>query len=129
MQRHAMEDGALVLFIPAQLIIPFEGGDEDGAAVTVGVVAGDGMTQGLHVDADLVGAAGVDAELHQGVKTQLFQYFVVGEGGLAFFVDYHDARLGGMLHDGQIDAALGRVGDALDNALVDLLYGPFLEYF
>ena len=29
-------------------------------------VADDGMAEGLHVDADLVGAAGLDADLDQG---------------------------------------------------------------
>src|ERR1700753_3740793 len=59
----AGEDGAVLFFGFGELEVSFDGREEDGFAVAVEVVAGDGVADGLHVDADLVGAAGMDSKL------------------------------------------------------------------
>ena len=64
-EAEAGEDGAFLFFGAGQFEVPFDGRQEDGAAVAVEVIAGDGMAEGLHVDADLVGASGMDTKLYQ----------------------------------------------------------------
>ena len=59
------EKGAFVFFVEGEFEIPFERREKDWFGVAVEVVADDGVTEGLHVDADLVGAAGMDLELDQ----------------------------------------------------------------
>jgi len=105
-EGEAGKDGAFLFFLLAELVVAFYGGEEDGAAVAVKVVADDGVSEGLHMDTDLVGAAGMDAELDQGEEPEFFDDFVVGEGGLAAAVGYHLAGLCGMLHYRQVDATL-----------------------
>ena len=62
-----------------------EAGDEVGGAVEG--VADDGVAEGLHVDADLVGAAGFDADFDEGEGAvgsgDAFEDFDVGDGGAA----------------------------------------------
>lgn len=86
------------------------------------------MAEGLAVDADLVGTAGMDTVLHEGVGAELFKDFIIGEGGLAFAIDHHLAGFCRMLHDGQVDAALFLGEGALGEALVDLFYFAIFEY-
>lgn len=59
------KDRALFIFGTRQLVVAFDRRQEDGFAVAIELVAEDGMAQGLHMDAYLVRAAGVDTELDQ----------------------------------------------------------------
>ena len=120
MQGKTGEDGAFLFFGLGELEIAFEGREQDGAGFAIEFVANDGIAEGLHVDADLVGAAGVDAELYQGIEAKVFEDLVVGEGGLAVAVDDHGAGFGGVFHDGHVDAAAGLREAALDEPLVEL---------
>jgi len=86
------------------------------------------MDKVLHVYADLVGAAGVDAELNEGVESQLFLYFVVGQGCLPFLIDDHDSLFSGMLHEAGVDAAFFLRKGALDDTGIDFFYRPLFEY-
>ena len=65
MEGETREDGAFLFFGERQFVVAFDGREEDGAAVAIELVADDGMTEGLHVYADLVGASGVDLELYE----------------------------------------------------------------
>jgi len=117
-QGETGKDGAFLFLILGEFEIAFEGGEQDGAGVAIEFVADDGMTESLHMDTDLVGAAGVDAELHEGVESEVFENLIVGERGLAIAIDDHGACLGGMFHDGKVDAAAGLCEAALDETLI-----------
>ena len=127
MEGHTAEEGAFFFLVFRQFEIPFDRRKVDGSAVAIEVVAGDGMAQGLHVYADLMGAAGMDLELHEREQAQFFDHFKIGEGGLAFLVDHHHPLFGGMLHDGEVDAAFFLRKRALDETLVDLFDGTFFK--
>jgi len=79
------------------------------------------------VDADLVGAAGVDTKLEEGVGADGFEELVVGEGGLTASVDDHQAGFGRVFHDGEVDGSLTFGGCSVDDALVDLFDGAVFE--
>jgi len=81
------------------------------------------------VDADLVGAAGVNAKLEVRIGADCFEDFVVGEGGFTAAVDDHDAGFGRVFHDGLVDGSFFLGWGALDDALVDFLYVAVFEDF
>ena len=64
-EAEAGEDRSFLFFGARQFEVPFDRGQEDGFPVAIEFVAGDRMAEGLHVDADLVGASGMDTKLYQ----------------------------------------------------------------
>ena len=75
------------------------------AGAAVGRVADDGMAEVGEVDADLVGAAGFDADAQEGCQRPGGEDFVVRDGGPAFFRDGHFLAVDGMAADGQFHGA------------------------
>ena len=69
MEAKALQDGPFLFVVPGQFEIAFEGGYQYGAGISVYVVADNGVSEMLHVYADLVGAAGMDAELYEGIES------------------------------------------------------------
>ena len=127
MERETREDGAFLFFGARQFVITFDGRKENGSSVSVEVVANDGMTEGLHVYADLVCAAGMDAKLDEGIEMQLFEDLVVGERRFAATVGDHGAGFARMFHDGQVDGAFWLGEGAMDNSLIQLFCRAVLE--
>lgn len=78
-----------------------------GLALAVGGVAGNRKAKVTKVNADLVGAAGVQVRFHQGGGVESFENAVFGVGGAAggVVVNGHAFALGGMSGDGRADVA------------------------
>jgi hypothetical protein len=75
------------------------------AGAAVGRVADDGMAEVGEVDADLVGAAGFDADAQEGCQRPGGEDFVVRDGGPAFFRDGHFLAVDGMAADRELHGA------------------------
>ena len=65
-QGETGEEGAFVFLVAGEFEVAFEGAKKNRFGVAVEFVADDRVAERLHVYADLVGAAGMDLELHQG---------------------------------------------------------------
>ena len=88
------------------------------AGAAVGRVADDGMAEVGEVDADLVGAAGFDADAQEAGEGAGGENLVVRDGGAAFFRDGHLLAVDGMAANGKCDGA-GRFfweAEAIDRA-------------
>ena len=59
-------------------------------SIAVEMVANDWISSVGKVNPDLVGTAGFQLKLHQGVAVKPFQYFIVGDGFLASVFYRHD---------------------------------------
>ncbi|MCX5661689.1 MAG: hypothetical protein NTW19_18580 [Planctomycetota bacterium] len=92
-------------------------------------VAYDRMAQVGHVDADLVGAPGLELELDQGVAAVLLAHAEERQGVPARGVVADAAGLadGGVLADGLVDRAAGEVEVAVDDGEVGLERRAVLE--
>ncbi len=104
-----MEEIAVELEVGFEGGVVFGGGGEEGDSVgcSVEVVADDGVAEGLHVDADLMGAAGLDADLDEGEGAvgggEALEDVDVGDGGADAFAA--EGSAGG--HAGATDEVTG----------------------
>ena len=73
----AGKDGEAVIH---ELLVFAKDGAFNNAVSAVGGIAEEGVAGVLHVDADLVGAPGLEAELGEGDVVEPFQHFVMGDG-------------------------------------------------
>ncbi len=97
-------------------------------------VADDGVAEGLHVDADLVGAAGLDADLDEGEGTigssETFEDVDVGDGGASVgAAGGHAGAADEVAGDGEVDGdvVFGEVAvDEGEVGLGDLAAGEHL---
>ncbi len=98
--------------------VGFGGGGEEGDSVrgSVEVVADDGVAEGLHVDADLMGAAGLDADLDEGEGAvgggETLEDVDVGDGGADAFAAEgsaggHAGATDEVAGDGEVDGDVG----------------------
>lgn len=116
-----------MFFVAGELEISFERRQVYGFGVAVEFVADDGVPERLHMYADLMGAAGVNLELHQREEAELFFDLIVCERGLAVAVGDHHAGFCRMFHDGQVDAAFFLRQCALHQSLVYFFYASVFE--
>ena len=93
----------------------------------IGEVSGAGVPQGGEVDADLVGAPGLQMHLHQRRLAEGFQDLVVGHGGPAVLDDGEPPVVARVASDRRIDGAGQGIRQALDDGVVDLVHGALLE--
>lgn len=109
-------------------VVAFEFAEEDGAGE--GVVEGvdeQGEADGLEVDADLVGFAGLGEAAEEGGAFELPFDFPGGQGGASMAGDAHAELVGGVRADGGVDGAGGAAGASFDEGEVLLLDGVVLE--
>src|SRR5689334_18211888 len=79
-------------------------------ALSVSRIADQGMTERVEVDADLVGAAGLETTAHQRRIREALEHFVVGDRGAAARHHRHASALYRVTSDRSVDAAVA--GDA-----------------
>jgi len=124
-EGEAGKDGAFLFFLLAELVVAFYGGEEDGAAVAVKVVAAMGF-RGIAYGHGSGGCGRYGCGIGQGEEPEFFDDFVVGEGGLAAAVGYHLAGfVDAPLSAGRCYPALGE--RTVDEALIDLFYFAAFE--
>ena len=113
--------------------LPRDAAGEEGLGAAVFAVAHDGMADGGHVDAELVGAAGQRLQFDPdgAVSGAVDGAVERARGGAVFgLVDHHLlAAAAGLLGEREIDQALRRVGDAGDERPVDLFRAAAGEAF
>ena len=98
-----------------------------GRVGTVGQVTDTGMAQGCEVHPDLVGAAGLEMDLHQRGRPERLDDLVVGDARLAAGQHRELVVVVGMAADRGVDRALQRIGQALDEGVVGLVDRALLE--
>ena len=92
-EMRGVEEVAVELEFGLEVGVRFgEGGEEwDAVRGSVEVVADDGVAEGLHVDADLMCAAGLDADFDEGEGAvggaEALEYVDVGYGGTDAFAE------------------------------------------
>ena len=75
---------------------------------------------GAHVDPDLVGPAGEQTKPDQAAALRCFQKGILRDGGFARFARFPPQIPGIGTADRELDAAAGRIGDAVHRGKIDL---------
>ena len=91
-------------------------------AVAVDEITGDGVTDGFEVNADLVGAAGMEGGFDEGGGVEAFEDAKIGMGGASGAIgDGHPFAVGGMPGDGGDDRSMVGYDLAADQRAIDFI--------
>ena len=122
--------GTGVIEAQAVRVQPLAGQSQFGAKARVGAVgqvAAAGVAQCREVHTNLVGASGFQVHLHQGRGAEGLEHIVVGDRVAAVLDHCELPLIAGVTANGRVNGAAQRVGQALHERVVDLIYGAFLE--